>query len=302
MIIQKTIYKILPGLTITILIIFMAGCGGETKEGGGSDITTDNQIQEVEVTNSEKTISAFLLPGETDNYKITVTKTATYNIFTSGTIDTQGILYNDAFSSIQENSDGGDETNFLISFTLNAGQTYYIAVKGFSTSTSGDYTLHIQEQEQAPTSPETNGENDGSEGEEPPIEGDVSIVLVWSYTDSETSEGPDIDLWVESPEGAIVSAENPTAVSGLELDFDDQGGYGSGEGGGPERILFNELETITGQYDYGVRWYLGSSGSIEYTIKQYKGTTLINTETGNLNAPNSFPGGEFIQVGSVIIN
>ena len=208
----------------------MAGCGGETKEGGGSDITTDNQIEEIEVTESEKMIAAFLLPGETDNYKITVTKTATYNIFTSGSIDTQGILYNDSFSSIQENSDGGDETNFLISNTLNTGQIYYIAVSAFSTSTSGDYTLHIEEQ-QTSTDPGNSGENGESEGTEP-IEGYISIVVVWSFEDSEAILGPDIDLWIESQEGEIVSAENTSAISGITLDFDDQGGFGRGEGGG----------------------------------------------------------------------
>lgn len=81
--------------------------------------------------------------GDLDFFKFTPTTSGTYIIYTTGSTDTKGVLYNSSQSQLIANDDASiSGTNFAIKYNLTAGSTYYISVGAYSTRT-GPYTLVI---------------------------------------------------------------------------------------------------------------------------------------------------------------
>ena len=81
-----------------------------------------------------------------DYVKFVAPVTGNYQIYSSNcTGDVYGELYNSAQTMIAYNDDGGGNLNFRITYTLTAGQTYYILTKNYSSSatTTGTYRLNI---------------------------------------------------------------------------------------------------------------------------------------------------------------
>ncbi len=71
-------------------------------------------------------------------------------IFSEGSTDVVGTLYNSTGEEILADDNGGDANNFRISRSLAVG-TYYLRVKGFNDSFSidtrtGAYSLRIRRQ------------------------------------------------------------------------------------------------------------------------------------------------------------
>lgn len=79
--------------------------------------------------------------GEQDYYKFTVPQTGTYIIYTTGTTDTIGTLYDSSRVQIAYNDDN-DGTNFGMQYHLTAGKEYYIKVGAYSSKT-GSYSIHV---------------------------------------------------------------------------------------------------------------------------------------------------------------
>jgi hypothetical protein len=229
--------------------------------------------------------------SDNDYYSFRVSTAGTYMISTSGSTDTMGALYNSGGSRIGSNDDGGSGNNFNISQNLSTG-TYYINVTGHSSDTGG-YTINISR---------TGGSNDneGSGGTDPGARGEISWTLTWSYSGSEITEGPDIDLWVKTPSGETISGVNKSG-SGFALDIDDRGGFGSGNGGGPERIYSTSSSVTLGTYEYGVRWFGGNSGYVNYSIRLYYDGTLAGSDSGQMSSPSSTPG-SLVKVTEVNVN
>lgn len=71
------------------------------------------------------------------------TTSRTYTIQSTGSGDTYATLYNSSKSSITYNDDGGNGNNFLISYSMTAGETYYIAVRYYNSSTTGSFTVQF---------------------------------------------------------------------------------------------------------------------------------------------------------------
>ena len=88
---------------------------------------------------------------------------------TSGFLDSYGYLLDSNCSIIASDDDSGPSANFSLTRTLNAG-SYYLAVRHFSGSGTGAYTLSnsFQEQPQAPATPANLGFSPAS-----PLKGDV---------------------------------------------------------------------------------------------------------------------------------
>ena len=63
----------------------------------------------------------------------------TLTVYTTGSTDTYGFIFDSSGNVLAENDDGGEGWNFRVSASVSAG-TYYIQVGGFET---GDYTLHV---------------------------------------------------------------------------------------------------------------------------------------------------------------
>ena len=269
----------------------------EASSGGGNDnvgntIGTARSIS-LSSSGTGSYTSAIDSSSDVDFYSISVNTSGNYTISTSSSMDTVGTLYNSSGSELASNDDGGDGSNFSITRELPTG-TYYIKVDGYS-STTGSYTINISRE----ASSGGGNDNGGDNGDDPGGRGDISWTITWSYTGSEVNEGPDIDLWVLSPDGYRISGVN-SSEGNLTLDIDDRGGFGSGDGGGPERIYFMDTVTL-GTYEYGVRWFEGNSGTVNYELNLYQGSTLIGSDSGQIFAPSSSPG-NFIKVTEVVLN
>lgn len=125
---------------------------------------------------------------------------------------------------------------------------------------------------------------------DPGARGDASFTLTWTYTmnrqGTDGRGGPDIDIWVVDPLGQKISTSRdgmgmgPTQEGG-QADFDDLGGYGQGDGGGPERIFWPDGKAPKGAYRFGVCWFQGQ-GTARYTLRVYRGRKMVEEKKGLL--------------------
>ena len=83
-----------------------------------------------------------LTAGDVDYFAVTVSQAGTLTANTSGATDTHGTLENAAGGTLAADDDGGSGSNFEVSAAVGAG-TYYVKVRGYSGSTTGDYRLHV---------------------------------------------------------------------------------------------------------------------------------------------------------------
>ena len=83
-----------------------------------------------------------LLAGDVDYFRVTVSSLGTLVAYTTGGTDTYGSIWDDSGSVLAENDESGERSNFLVFTSVDAG-TYYIEVRGYSSSTTGNYTLHV---------------------------------------------------------------------------------------------------------------------------------------------------------------
>ncbi len=65
-----------------------------------------------------------------------------YTVFTRGSLDTMGYLYDSNGTLIASNDDGGENLNFIITDELTYGATYYVKVKAYGSNT-GDYDIRV---------------------------------------------------------------------------------------------------------------------------------------------------------------
>ena len=81
--------------------------------------------------------------GDVDFFQVQVSRSGTLTVYTTGSTDTEGTLQNSSGSNLATNDDGGRGGNFSIEHAVSAG-TYYVQVRGFSSSTTGSYTVHAR--------------------------------------------------------------------------------------------------------------------------------------------------------------
>ena len=81
-------------------------------------------------------------PGTEHWFKFTVPQSKTYTIYTSGSLDTQGTLFDCYGDAIATNDDYAGKLNFRIVQSLTAGTTYYVKVRAFG-SNIGSYTICV---------------------------------------------------------------------------------------------------------------------------------------------------------------
>ena len=84
-----------------------------------------------------------LTAGDTDYFRIVVSQSGTLEVYTTGGIDTVGRLEDASGAPVRNNDGGGAGNNFRISAAVSAG-TYFVRVRGYSSRTAGDYTLHVR--------------------------------------------------------------------------------------------------------------------------------------------------------------
>ena len=103
--------------------------------GQDSDGTLDGATQ-VDLGSST---DGSLSEGDEDLFVIEMSDSGTLTVYTTGSTDTYGFIFDNSGNVLEENDDGGEGWNFRVSASVSAG-TYYIQVGGFET---GDYTLHV---------------------------------------------------------------------------------------------------------------------------------------------------------------
>ncbi|MEI8198923.1 MAG: InlB B-repeat-containing protein [Eubacteriales bacterium] len=82
------------------------------------------------------------IAGDQDYFKFTPASSAVYCIYSGGSLDTVGTLYNAAGELIVSNDDSMETLNFYIEAALVAGQTYYVRVSDIGDST-GYYSVTV---------------------------------------------------------------------------------------------------------------------------------------------------------------
>ncbi|MDE2813423.1 MAG: T9SS type A sorting domain-containing protein [Gemmatimonadota bacterium] len=80
-----------------------------------------------------------LSEGDEDLFVIEMSDSGTLTVYTTGSTDTYGFIWDSSGNVLDENDDGGEGWNFRVSASVSAG-IYYIQVEGWET---GDYTLHV---------------------------------------------------------------------------------------------------------------------------------------------------------------
>lgn len=73
-------------------------------------------------------------------YKFTPTASRKYVFYTNGPTDTYGELYYGA-QRLAVNDDSGEGSNFQLEYTLTAGLTYYLKVRGYNYDRTGSYSV-----------------------------------------------------------------------------------------------------------------------------------------------------------------
>ena len=78
---------------------------------------------------------------DVDYFKVQVGEAGVLTVYSTGSLNTRGMLRNSSGALLESDDDGGDGRNFRIERTVGAG-TYYVSVKGRSSSDTGNYTIH----------------------------------------------------------------------------------------------------------------------------------------------------------------
>ncbi len=90
-------------------------------------------------------ISSIDAIGAKDVFTFIAAETKKYTLFTSGSLDTIGALYDSQFAQLVSNDDiSNDHYNFQLSYTLQAGHRYYLVVQEYAYGV-GSYTLESTE-------------------------------------------------------------------------------------------------------------------------------------------------------------
>ena len=72
--------------------------------------------------------------GDCKYFKFTPEKDGTLKIYSTGTYDTYGYLYDSNMGLLSSNDDDGEDSNFSITYDVTAGKTYVIGCKMYSSS------------------------------------------------------------------------------------------------------------------------------------------------------------------------
>ena len=83
-----------------------------------------------------------LSAGDEDYFVVEMSGSGTLTAYTTGNTNTVGAILDSSGTVLASDDDGGEGSNFRVSVRVSAG-TYYIEVKGWDSSTTGDYTLHV---------------------------------------------------------------------------------------------------------------------------------------------------------------
>jgi hypothetical protein len=98
-----------------------------------------------DIANSPTVAGSLELGNDIDYFRFTAPTTGSYKLVSAATGNVNGYLYNASGTQIAYNLDSGPGSNFQITYTLTAGQVYYVAIRNYSNSATntntGSYTI-----------------------------------------------------------------------------------------------------------------------------------------------------------------
>ncbi len=123
------------GQTALVRNIAGGGNGNEDDHGNDRDAATTVVIP--------STTDGNLTHNDRDYFRIEIAQAGTLDLSSTGSRDTYGTLFDGAGRTLSRNDDGGQEYNFrIVTGWLQVG-TYYLEVRGYSPSVTGDYSLSV---------------------------------------------------------------------------------------------------------------------------------------------------------------
>ncbi|MBQ7879497.1 MAG: hypothetical protein IJ317_02485 [Clostridia bacterium] len=94
----------------------------------------------IEVTSGNSYSTTISYGGQYVYYKFVPTVSGNYSVYSTGGYDTYGYLYDSSEYCLTYNDGGSD---FSYSYNLTAGETYYIVVKMWSSSSTGSFYVNL---------------------------------------------------------------------------------------------------------------------------------------------------------------
>ena len=86
---------------------------------------------------NDVSFTQYVSEGETVSFTITPTQDSNWVFTSRSDMDTYGYLYDEDGNELAYNDDGGQWSNFLITYTLEAGKTYTFSVRWYSSDNAG---------------------------------------------------------------------------------------------------------------------------------------------------------------------
>ena len=231
---------------------------------GGDDVADDDH------GNDRSSATRVDLPSTTegriergddvDYFRFQVSGTQTVTMYTTGSTDTVGTLYDGSGRELTENDDGGSGLNFRIERSLSAG-TYYIRVRSFGTGT-GTYTLRLETETAPPPDRDIHGNtrSTATRIELPSATGGRMV-------DGHIEPGDDVDYFRFEVSGtrrvSIWTSGNTDTVGRLE---DRNGRTLASDDDGGTRLNFSIVRTLSGG-TYYVRVESYSTRTGPYTLR-----------------------------------
>ncbi len=211
--------------------------------GGPDDVPDDPGMAELVVLDSVVSGRFLEMEGDNDWYLVQVTGVPpnldgipALNIYTTGNTDTYIEVYGpDNWSTyLSDDDDGGESTNARVSFAVENNQDYWIMVRGFASSATGPYDLHV---ETTLIEPDPYEPNDGREAAvrvdlamadalasiRPAGDADWYEVEVFAAIDPTSTD----QRFVVETFGSIDTVMSVFDRNGNELGYNDDGGEGS---------------------------------------------------------------------------
>ena len=108
----------------------LSSSGGETDSDSSND-----QATAVQLTLNSWQSDELCCPGAEMWYTFTPSATAYYTVYTAGSLDTVGHIYDADCNQIDSDDDDGTGLNFKMVARLAAGQTYYVKVSAYGNNT-----------------------------------------------------------------------------------------------------------------------------------------------------------------------
>lgn len=104
----------------------------------------DNFTSPTAINSGTERVAAIDFSGDVDCFSFTPKETGSYKIYSSGSVNLKGILYeNDKVTSIGTSYNAPESVNFKLARTLEKNKTYYIRVDAENSGT-GKYTINIE--------------------------------------------------------------------------------------------------------------------------------------------------------------